>query len=244
MQIAQTLLICQLRFKVIDLVYKSLSMGLPISELKVIDDNLALLFKSLIQYNFYQALSNGESLLVGEGNLSFVLSLVLKLKNNYNIIASTFENQDELTDLAKKNAKHLRKLGVNVVHGIDATKLNHAFKNTKFDKIIFQFLNVGSREPIDGQNPNYVLVKEFLEEACANLAIGGSILISAVDNDHYNNIFKFEELALVLGFKKPAKYKFNPRAYPSYQHTMTHQEGNAIDQYIKFATWEFKRCSN
>ncbi len=244
MQIAQTLLICQLRSKTIDLAYKSLSMGLPISGLKVIDDNLVFLFKSLIQYDFYQALSNGKSLLVGEGNLSFILSLAFKLKNNHNIVASTLENQDELTDSAKGNAKHLKKLGVNVIHGIDATKLNHALKNIKFDKIIFQFPNVGSRELIDGQNPNYVLVKEFLEGAYINLAIDGSIIISAVDNDYYNNIFKFEELALVLGFNKPVKYKFDPKAYPNYEHTMTHQEGSAIDQYTKFATWEFKRCNN
>ena len=146
--------------------------------------------------------------------------------------------------MPKENVKHLKKLGVNVIHGIDTTKLDHSFKNIKFDQIIFQFPNVGSREPIDGQNPNYVLVKEFLEEAPTNITIGGSILISAVNNNHYNNIFKFEELALVLGFKKPAKYKFDPDDYPEYQHIMTHQEDSAIEQYTKFVIWEFKRCSN
>ncbi len=236
--------ICLLRFKTHNLMLKNLSIGLSISELRFLDNHLSLLFKSIIQYDFYQALSNGKSLLVGEGNLSFSLSLALKLKNNHNIIASTFENHDELTDLTKDNAKHLSELGVNVMHGIDATKLDHSFKNIKFNKIIFQFPNAGSREPIDGQNPNYVLVKEFLEKAYLNLATLGSIIITCVDNDYYNNIFKLEELASVLGFDKPAKYKFDPENYPEYQHTMTHQEGSAIEQYKKFVTWEFKRCSN
>jgi hypothetical protein len=124
MKIVQTLLVCKLRLKAINLGYKSLSMGLPISELKV----------------------------------------------------------DKLTDLPKENAKHLKKLGVNVIHGIDTTKLDHSFKNIKFDQIIFQFPNVGSREPIDGQNPNYVLVKEFIEEAPTNLAIGGYALFSCLQN--------------------------------------------------------------
>ena len=128
--------------------------------------------------------------------------------------------------------------------GLTPQKLNYAFKNILFNKIIFQFPNVGSREPIDGQNPNYALVKKFLEEASANLVESGSIIISAVDSDYYNNIFKFEELANSFGFKKPIKYKFDPEAYPNYQHTITHQGGSVIDQYTKFATWEFKRCNN
>ena len=120
--------ICQLRFKTIDVAYKSLSTRLSISELKIIDNNLSHLFKSLIQYDFYQALSNGKSLLVGEENLSFILSLALKLNNNHNIIASTFENHNDSSDLNEENTKHLRKLGVNVMHGIDATKIKLRFQ--------------------------------------------------------------------------------------------------------------------
>lgn len=53
-------------------------------------------------------------------------------------------------------------------------------------------------------------------------------------------IFQFENLSKLIGLRPPIKYKFNPEEYKGYEHTMTHQDGSAIDQYSNFATWEFK----
>ncbi len=36
------------------------------------------------------------------------------------------------------------------------------------------------------------------------------------------------------------KHKFDPRDYPEYEHTMTHQDESGIENYNKFATWEFR----
>ncbi|WP_395477388.1 hypothetical protein [Rickettsia endosymbiont of Pantilius tunicatus] len=38
----------------------------------------------------------------------------------------------------------------------------------------------------------------------------------------------------------PIKYKFDPKDYPEYSHTMTNQDESAIEEHSKFATWEFK----
>lgn len=67
----------------------------------------------------------------------------------------------------------------------------------------------------------------------------GSILIITVDNEYYNNIFQFEELAKLLDLKL-VKYKFDPDEYKDYEHTMTPQDGSVIDKYTSFASWEFK----
>ncbi|BBJ31379.1 MULTISPECIES: hypothetical protein [spotted fever group] len=34
----------------------------------------------------------------------------------------------------------------------------------------------------------------------------------------------------------PIKYKFDPKDYPGYVHTMTNQDESAIEEYSKFAT--------
>lgn len=55
----------------------------------------------------FNLVTNGKSLFVGEGNLSFVLSLATKLKYSYDIAASTFENYNELSEFGKNNTKIL-----------------------------------------------------------------------------------------------------------------------------------------
>lgn len=50
----------------------------------------------------------------------------------------------------------------------------------------------------------------------------------------------FYELAEELKINQQAKYKFGPKYYPEYQHTMTHENVSAIDDYSKFITYEFK----
>jgi hypothetical protein len=84
------------------------------------------------------------------------------------------------------------------------------------------------------------LVRNFITSASYILKNLGVILITIVDNDFYNSVFRFEELSQELRISKPIKYKFDPKDYPEYIHTMTHQDESAIEAYSKFATWEFK----
>ena len=52
-------------------------------------------------------------------------------------------------------------------------------------------------------------------------------------------MFRFDQLAEELGIRQLTKYKFNPKDYPEDEHTMTHQEESAIDDYSNFVTYEF-----
>lgn len=183
--------ICKLRVKNFDIALDNLSRGFfnQVHLYKALDNKLSLMFKSLISYDFLTQISQGKALFVGEGNLSFSASFLAKITNPNNIIVSTYETVRELSDATSANAKFLRELGINVMHGIDATKLKPIFRNLLFDSIIFQFPHTGSREAVDGYNPNYILVKEFLESSYNQITKTGSILITTVDNDFYNNYF-------------------------------------------------------
>lgn len=166
--------------------------------------------------------------------------MVKKLQLLPNFIASTYEDYSELSEYAEFNAKLLKQAGIKVMHGLDATDLHNNFYSNTFDTVIFQFPHFGSREGINGVNANYVLVKKFITSASYILKRDGVVLITMVDSHFYNNMFRFDELAEELRISPPTQYKFNPKDYPEYEHTMTHQDESGIDDYSKFVTYEFR----
>ena len=184
--------------------------------------------------------NEGNTLLLGEGNLSFTISLVKKLQLLPHLIAATYEDYSELSEYVKLNTKLLKQAGVKILHNLDPTELHQNFYSNAFDTIIFQFPHSGSREGINGVNANYVLVRNFIISASHILKRDGVVLITVVDSDFYNNMFRFDELAEELRISLPKKYKFDPKDYPEYEHTMTHQDESGIDYYSKFATYEFR----
>ncbi len=192
-------------------------------------------------FDLTSALARGTLLLVGEGNLSFALSLAGIAKfHPRQITATTYETEQNLTNDAISNATALRYSGVAVINGVDATNLRANFGSERFDNIAFQFPNTGSREPIEGRNPNFVLIREFLESASGQLTQGGKVFITAVDSPYYEGAFHFDEAAKITGFKAPVKQPFNPDDFPGYEHSMTNEDESAIDDYDKFATWIFQ----
>lgn len=225
------------------LLARSLDLGL-IEEAKLLqqaDRELQKLWYKVTNFDFVETIARGRTLLVGEGNLSFSLSLTRKKRiTPNNLTVTTFENTNELNEETINNAKNLRKLGVFVMHGVDATKLFITLGSVRFDNIVFQFPHTGSREPIDGHNPNFILLRDFLKSAKKHLAIGGRILVSTVDNPHYNGAFQFDEAAAQSGFEAPKKYPFDPSAYAGYTHNMTHEDESALDRHDTFATWVFR----
>lgn len=234
--------ILELRTKVYDLHLKQINLGCysRIEELRALDHKMYMLYKSITKYDFPSKVKAGNTLLVGEGNLSFTISLINKLKFLPNLITSTYQNYSELSEQALLNAGLLKQSGIKVLHRLDATKLHKNFRSNTFDTIIFQFPHSGSREGINGVNASYVLVKKFITSAFSILKRAGVVLITVVDSDYYKNMFRFEKLSDELGITRPIKYKFNPKDYPEYVHTMTHQDDSAIENYSKFATYEFK----
>jgi hypothetical protein len=234
--------ILELRTKVFDLNLKQIEQGYysKAKEIRALDRELYMLYKSITKYDFISKIKEGNTLLVGEGNLSFTISLVKKLQLLPNLIASTYEGYSELSEYAEFNAKLLKQAGIKVMHGVDGTELHKHFYSSSFDTVIFQFPHSGSRESINGINANYALVKKFIISASHILKRDGVVLITIVDSDFYNKMFRFDELAEELRISQPTQYKFNPKDYPEYEHTMTHQNESGIDDYSKFATYEFR----
>lgn len=220
---------------------KRLGLFTDARQLKRIDDHLTwLLGQKAGAFDFVGQVARGKTLLVGEGNLSFTLSLTdMDRIVPSRLTATTFETEKELSNTTQANAKELRAAGVTVLHGIDATDLADTFGSQRFDTIVFQFPNAGSRDSVEGHTANFVLVRDFLTSAAKQLAYGGQVLISAIDSPYYEGSFQFEEAAEEAGFLPPKAYAFDPEQFSDYEHTMTHQDGSALDDDDQFSTWVF-----
>ena len=193
------------------------------------------------KFDFVGNLSQGNILLVGEGNLSFSLSLSRKKTiASRQITASTFEPEKALSHKAKHNADRLRSNGTTVVHGVDAKNLRAAFGATRFDSIVFMFPNVASRKPNRGRNPNHRLLCRFLASAARQMKAGGNVIVAAVNKPHYLGAFNFSEAAEKTGYQSPEAYPFDPSDFPGYEHVMTHQEESALEEHDKFSLWVFR----
>ena len=194
-------------------------------------------------FDFVGWADHGATLLVGEGNLSFALSLALRMKQpRRSLVATTFEPQRRLSVVARVNAMRLGDLGVSVLHGIDATKLSDHFGHTRFSLIAFQFPNVASRRPLHGRNPNYVLVRRFLRSAAASLSEHACIAITVVNNPHYDGAFAMSDAARWAGVSKPRVHPFHVDDHPGYCHGNTEDDGeSAISAKDECQTYVFSK---
>lgn len=156
------------------------------------------------------------------------------------MIATTYETERSLPDKAKINSSFLRQHGAVVMHNIDAAHLEKEFSSQKFNTIIFQFPNVGSREPIHGRSPNYILLRKFLRSAVEILAPNGKILISTVNSPYYEGAFQLEDANEFAGLKTPESYPFDPSNFPGYSHVNTNDDESAIEDHRKFITRVFR----
>lgn len=190
---------------------------------------------------FISQIQQGNTLFIGEGNLSFALSLAKASGiTASNLVATTYEKISDLSEEAQQNSEILKRYGVSVINGIDATRLEQYFPHQKFHTIVFQFPNAGSREPEYGRNPNYILIRDFLKSATSCLAPKGKILITAVDSPHYQGAFQFEEAAEKTGYSILGSYPFDPESVPGYSHTNTNDDDSALEKHDEFKTWIFE----
>ena len=192
-------------------------------------------------FDLVSEIASGRCLLLGEGNLSFARSLLNFQKiSPSKLVATTFERPNSLSDRARMNAKYLYYNGAVVLHGVNARKLDATLKRRRFSIIIFQLPHTGRRRPVEGKNPNYVLVRDFLNSAKHHLFRSGVVCISAVDNLHYQGAFQFEKAAAFAGYYPPSIYKFEPKRFKGYVHTMTNETGSALGRHSDFKTWVFR----
>ncbi len=185
--------------------------------------------------------SAGKTLLVGEGNLSFTMSLVFDHCADPSFITATIhENDRDISDETRINAQKLSKVGVSILNNVDATRLGRAFPHQQFDTIIFQFPNAGSREPNRGHNPNFVLVRRFLKSADERLQRNGEIIVTVVNNSYYDGRFRIEEAADYAGIRNFYAIPFSLDDFPSYAHVNTNDEDSALKEHRSFETWVFQ----
>jgi len=194
-------------------------------------------------FDFVTAAKNGHTLLVGEGNLSFSLSLASRMGSTAAMLrATTYETQSNISDVAQHNAARLSKLGVAVLHGVDARRLEERFPVTRFKLVVFQFPNVASRRPLHARNPNHVLIRRFLRSARHVLAGNGRVAITVIDSPHYDGAFSMHEAAIWAGLSPPRIYPFRMGDYPSYMHSNTQDENeSALVKQDKLQTYVFDK---
>lgn len=57
---------------------------------------------------------------------------------------------------------------------------------------------------------------------------------------HYQGVFQFEKAAASAGYRPPLIYKFEPKRFKGYVHSMTNEIGSALGGHNDFKTWVFK----
>ncbi|MEM6413332.1 MAG: class I SAM-dependent methyltransferase [Pseudomonadota bacterium] len=193
-------------------------------------------------FGFPKQMRKGRTLLVGEGDLSFSLSLIRsRTIDAKSLVATTLQPAARLPRAGVKNASQLRTAGTRVQHNVDARKLNESFSKNLFQTVIFNFPNVGSRQPNYGRNPNHDLVRAFLQSSNDVLTTGARVLITSVDSPHYRGVFQFPLAAEKTRFEIERIHRFYPTAFRGYTHINTNDEESAVSEHAKFCTWVFKQ---
>lgn len=186
--------------------------------------------------------SGGKTLLVGEGNMSFSRSLIedhmIKCSN---IISTILERYNNASERAQRNSQILNNSRADVRFGVDARKIDRHFSGEKFDTVIFQFPNTGSRESKYGHNEDYVMLRRFLRAAKTVLNKNGKVLVTVVDSSYYDGRFRCEDAAHFADLEIEICAPFDPRMYPLYHHENTNDENSSIAGYNKFKTWSFRK---
>lgn len=194
------------------------------------------------KFDFVKASSRGNSLFVGEGNLSFSLEIALQLESSRHksFWATTFESASEWSDETEVNANKLLQLDCNVLDDFDACSIERRFISYRFDLIVFQFPNVASRSPLYGRNPNHVLLRRFLSSAASSITRNGMVCVTTINSPFYDGAFSVDEAAEWAGLQKPCTYAFDPDDYSIYNHvnTLDHDE-SALDVADDFVTYVF-----
>ncbi|KAL2475960.1 protein of unknown function (DUF2431) [Abeliophyllum distichum] len=189
-------------------------------------------------------------LLVGEGDFSFSLSLADAFGSASNIVASSLDSYDELITKYKKansNLVHLKNMGAFILHGVDATEMEHRsdLGKQKFDRIIFNLPHAG----FHGQEmlPHVIslhrkLLRGFFRNACGMLQKNGEIHVSHKTKCPYSE-WKIEDLAAEYSLMLIECSDFKIEDYPGYKHKRG--DGSRCDEPFSLgecSTFKFMFC--
>jgi len=136
-----------------------------------------------------------ELLILGDGNMSFSLSLQNLLKQNspialeylgiespvpYNITATTFDSQEELLEKYQESAQILSQIKSTRLHQINAWELSSHFPSTRFDIIVWNHPHLGTED----FRLHRFLLAHFFASVRDVLTPTGTVCISLVKGQH------------------------------------------------------------
>jgi 25S rRNA (uracil2634-N3)-methyltransferase len=166
--------------------------------------------------------SNQKVLTVGDGDLSFSLSLSNALSSNgpssaSNLVATTYESHEKLIEIypdIRQTIDGLRSNKVSIFHSIDATNLS-PLDNCRlqpFDIIIWNFPCIRIEKGFDGQvaelDQNKDLLRRFFRNVTAYLASDGEIHVTHKTIEPFS-WWGIEDIALEEGFRCSLKIVFD-----------------------------------
>ncbi|KAL3734019.1 hypothetical protein ACJRO7_023381 [Eucalyptus globulus] len=166
-----------------------------------------------------------QILLVGEGDFSFSSSLASAFGSASNVTATSLDLYDALIrkyKKAKSNLGNLKKLGVFLLHGVDATIMNYHvdLRVRKFDRIIFNFPHAGfhgREDDVHLISMHRKLMFGFFCNASQMLRADGEVHVRHKTNAPYC-FWKLEELASWNSLNLIGWTAFESKNYPGYHH--------------------------
>lgn len=167
-------------------------------------------------------------LLVGEGDLSFALSL-LHDHGCASLTATTYDSEVALIEKYPHVVDAIRQIkdeDQEVMHDVDAQKLSSnkdLKKKAPFDRIIFNFPHIGgvSTDVNRQVRANQALLAAFFQSSIALLKPStGTVLVTLFESEPYT-LWNVRDLARHAGLTVLRSWKFEREVYPLYKHART-----------------------
>jgi hypothetical protein len=181
----------------------------------------------------------GKTLLLGEGNFSFALSIAQKTMMGDRLVATDYmvDERKNLTKTRKEEQKQaqiaanietLQNMGVEVDRQVDATDPS-TYPEGEFDIVVFNHPYVPTRDPsgrgrLGGEAANRELLEGFLKTAKGKVRQGGQMIV--ISSQFRLARWRLDELAEKLGLDQSVM-KFEPEDFEGYEHEKTLRPGAA-----------------
>jgi hypothetical protein len=178
-----------------------------------------------------------STLLIGEGNFTFALSIAMKIQRGGRLVATDFivkerkslektAEEQRRNEVVARNIHTLEQMGVQVERQVDARDPN-SYPSGNFDVIVFNHPLVLTRtqqgRTIRGSEvANVNLINQFLTAAKSRIAEGGQIIV--ISSLYRLSRWQLDHIA--ESFDQHVK-KFLASEFPGYGHELTEGSGSA-----------------